>query len=205
MASEASHAIRALFPKEYTPPTTPLATQRREWEEEALRAELPPGTAIEPALAHGVACEWVRGAQAARDQVVLYAHGGGFNAGSCKTHRELAARISNASGASVLLVDYRLAPEHPFPAGLEDMVSAYRWLLGQSIEPRRIAIGGDSAGGGLAISTLLALRDARMPLPAAAVIISPWLDLALAGASLASHAALDPLVHAAGLRAAAEY
>jgi acetyl esterase/lipase len=87
---------------------------------------------------------------------------------------------------------------------LNDLVSAYRWLLGQAIEPRRIAIGGDSAGGGLAISALVALRDARTPLPAAAAIISPWLDLTLTGTSLASHAALDPLVYAADLRSAAE-
>ncbi len=112
----------------------------------------------------------------------------------------MAARISRASGARVLAINYRLAPEHPFPAAVEDATAAYRWLLAQGIAPNRIVIAGDSAGGGLTISTLLALRDAKQPLPAAAVPISPWTDLAATGESLRTLAGKDPMVQAEPLK-----
>jgi epsilon-lactone hydrolase len=125
---------------------------------------------------------------------VLFLHGGGFIVGSPALYRHFTWRIASAAHACVLVVDYRLAPEHPFPAALDDAVMAYRWLLADGAKPQRIAVMGDSAGGGLALSLLLRLRDQGMPLPAAAVALSPWTDLALTGPSLRLNASADPLV-----------
>jgi acetyl esterase/lipase len=117
----------------------------------------------------------------------------------------LAARLCLASKLRVLLIDYRLAPEHPFPAAVEDAGKAYQWLLASGIAPEQIVIGGDSAGGGLALSTLLWLRERDVALPGATVLISPWLDLALTGPSLHTRAEVDPLCSIEGLRLAASY
>jgi acetyl esterase/lipase len=130
---------------------------------------------------------------------MLYLHGGGYAIGSIVTHRGLAGRLSQAAAARVLLVDYRLAPEHPFPAAVNDATGAYRWLLAQGIDPARLIIAGDSAGGGLTIAALVAVRDAGMPLPAAAVCLSPWVDLEGSGDSVTTKATADPLVQKAGL------
>jgi len=126
--------------------------------------------------------------------VVLYLHGGGYVIGSPRSHRHLAAAVARASAARALLLDYRLAPEHPFPAALDDAVAAYEWLLGQGLDARRIVVAGDSAGGGLTVATLLALRDRGRPLPAAGVCISPWVDLTCSAQSYTSKAAVDPIV-----------
>jgi acetyl esterase/lipase len=126
---------------------------------------------------------------------MLYLHGGGYVVGSIATHLGLAGRLSRAAAARVLLLNYRLAPEHPFPAAVEDATAAYRWLLGTGVKPGRIAIAGDSAGGGLTVATLVALRDAGEPLPAAGVCQSPWIDLEGAGESVTTKAHVDPLVH----------
>ena len=125
---------------------------------------------------------------------ILFLHGGGFIVGSPALYRHLTWRIASAARACVLCVDYRLAPEHPFPAALDDAVAAYHWLLNEGADPRRIAVMGDSAGGGLALSLLLRLRDEGSPLPAAAVALSPWTDLALTGTSLRRNATADPMV-----------
>jgi len=125
---------------------------------------------------------------------VLYLHGGGYVIGSPRSHRHLAAAIARAAGARALVLDYRLAPENPFPAALEDAIAAYRWLLGQGIAAGRIVVAGDSAGGGLTVATLLALRDRGIPRPAAGVCISPWVDLTCSGQSYSTKAASDPIV-----------
>jgi acetyl esterase/lipase len=125
---------------------------------------------------------------------MLYLHGGGYVIGSLTTHRGLAGRLSQAAKARVLLIDYRLAPEHPFPAAVEDATAAYRWLLAHGCTPARLAIAGDSAGGGLTVATLVALRDAGQPLPAAGVCLSPWTDLEGLGESVTSKASADPIV-----------
>jgi acetyl esterase/lipase len=130
---------------------------------------------------------------------VLYLHGGGYVIGSINTHRALAARLSRASRARVLVIDYRLAPEHPHPAAVEDSVAAYRWMLAQGLKPQRIAVAGDSAGGGLTVATLVAIRDAKLPLPAAGVCLSPWVDLEGIGASMTTKADADPIVQKPGL------
>ena len=127
---------------------------------------------------------------------VLFLHGGGFIIGSPSLYRHVTWRIAETTGARVLAVDYRLAPEHPFPAALEDAVTAYHWLLANGAEPRRIAVMGDSAGGGLVFSLMLRLRDEGVPLPGAAVALSPWTDLALTGPSLRLNAAADPMLSA---------
>jgi epsilon-lactone hydrolase len=148
----------------------------------------------EPVNAGGVKAEWITASNAAPDRVIMYLHGGGYVMGSIDTHRELVARLSKAAQARGLALDYRLAPEHPFPAAVDDSIAAYRWLLAQGYKPGRIVIAGDSAGGGLTVSTLIAVRDIGAPAPAAGVCISPWVDLEAEGESMTSRAARDPLV-----------
>ncbi|OAB44331.1 alpha/beta hydrolase [Paenibacillus glacialis] len=126
-------------------------------------------------------------------QVILYLHGGGFISGTCEFYRDLASRISKASGVKVLTLEYRLAPEYPYPAANEDCLSAYSWLMENGFTPHNIILGGDSVGGSLALMTLLSLRDANEVLPAGAFLISPHTDLVhLDGESYQSRAELDP-------------
>jgi len=155
---------------------------------------LPPDSKVEPVDAGGVCAEWTLADGVGNDRVLIYVHGGGYNIGSVRTHRMLTAALSRAADLRVISVDYRLAPEHPFPAAVEDSVAAYRFVLESGVSPAKVAIAGDSAGGGLTAATLLALRDAGDPLPAAAVCISPWLDLTQSGESMTTHAGRDPIV-----------
>ena len=148
----------------------------------------------EAVSAGGVPAEWIVPPGAADDRVILYLHGGGYMMGSINTHRAMIARIARAAQAKALALDYRMAPEHPFPAAVDDATAAYRWLLAQGYKPGKIVISGDSAGGGLTLATLIALRDAKTPLPAAAVPISPWADLEGKGVSIQTRAATDPMV-----------
>ena len=154
--------------------------------------------------AGGVPAEWIAAPGAIADRVILYLHGGGYVLGSIKTHRAMIARIARASNARALAIDYRLAPEHPFPAAVEDATGAYKWLLAQGIKPAKIVIAGDSAGGGLALATLIALRDANQPMPAGCVPISPWTDLEGTGDSIRSKAAKDPMVQQDNLAGSAK-
>jgi acetyl esterase/lipase len=144
--------------------------------------------------AGGVPAEWVAAPGAAEDRVLLYLHGGGYVIGSMRGYRVFLSRLSRASGGRVLGLEYRLAPESPFPAAVEDAVAAYRWLLAQGVDPKGITIGGDSCGGGLTVATLVALRYLGEPMPAAGVCISPWVDLEGTGGSMSSKADLDPIV-----------
>lgn len=137
--------------------------------------------------------EWVAAEGAAADRALLLLHGGGFSMGSARAHRAYASHMSKACAARVLTIDYRLAPENLYPAALDDAVTAYRALLGDGMEPRKIALCGDSAGGGLALALLVRLRDEGVDLPACAVLVSPWADLACAGESYTVNAALDPI------------
>lgn len=152
------------------------------------------GAQVNPVTAGGVSAEWVSMPGSATDRVILYLHGGAYTMGSPRTHRDLAARLSQASGARVLVADYRLAPEGPYPAGIEDATAAYGWLLENGITPEHIAIGGDSAGGGLTLATLLSLRDSGKPLPAVAILMSPWTDLTGSGESMATRLEADPII-----------
>ena len=144
--------------------------------------------------ANGVSAEWLDGPGARSDRAVLYLHGGGYVLGGVDSHRDLMARISAAAKARVLGIDYRLAPEAPFPAAVEDAVSAYRFILEQGIKPDHVAIAGDSAGGGLTAATLIALRDQKIPLPSCAALLSPWVDLEGTGESMNGGVMDDPMV-----------
>ena len=144
--------------------------------------------------AGGVTSEWVTAESASDSRVVLYLHGGGYIIGSPRTHRPLMAELSQASKGRVLGLDYRLAPEHPFPAPVEDSVAAYRWLLSEGYDPARIAVAGDSAGGGLTVAMMVQARYLGLPMPGAAVCISPWVDMEGQGDSMETRAAADPMV-----------
>ncbi len=167
---------------------------RRNLEEAAATVTLKPDVAIERVEVAGLDVEWITIERSEARGVVLYLHGGGYCICSVNTHRDHASRIARASGARTLLIEYRLAPEHPFPAAVEDAQAAYRWLLGNGVLPAGIVMGGDSAGGGLTAATLVALRDSGDPLPAGAFCISPWMDLSLEGESMITKAEADPMV-----------
>jgi monoterpene epsilon-lactone hydrolase len=140
-----------------------------------------------------VSGEWVYATGFDPERVILYLHGGGYISGSPQTYRMLIAQIARAADARVLAPDYRLAPEHPYPAALEDVQTAYFWLLEQGVAPENIVVAGDSAGGGLTIALMLTLRETGAPLPAGGVCLSPWFDLALEGESLRANAGMDYL------------
>jgi monoterpene epsilon-lactone hydrolase len=154
---------------------------------------------VEPAMANGVRAEWTSTPQDDRDAALLYVHGGGYVIGSLNSHRHLVSEAGRAARAWALALDYRLAPEHPFPAAVEDAVSGYRYLLSRGIRPGRIAIAGDSAGGGLVVAAMLAIRDAGLAQPACGWCISPWVDMEGIGETMSSKEAADPMVQKAGL------
>jgi monoterpene epsilon-lactone hydrolase len=194
MADRGIDVVRAHLAK--LPPSDSLTTaERRAQYERAEKAfPTPPEVKVERVSAPAAPAEWLRPPGAVAGRVVLYLHGGGYVIGSPRSHRHLAAGIASAAAASALLLDYRLAPEHPYPAAVDDATAAYRWLLDQAIAPEHVVIAGDSAGGGLTVATLLALRDARVPLPAGGVCISPWVDLTCSGGSYRTKAGVDPIV-----------
>lgn len=194
MADRGIDVVRAHLAK--LPPSDSLTTaERRAQYERAEKAfPTPPEVKVERVSAPVAPAEWLRPPGAVAGRVVLYLHGGGYVIGSPRSHRHLAAAIASAGAASALLLDYRLAPEHPYPAAVDDAATAYRWLLDQAIAPEHIVIAGDSAGGGLTVATLLALRDRGAPLPAGGVCISPWVDLTCSGGSYRTKAAVDPIV-----------
>jgi phosphinothricin tripeptide acetyl hydrolase len=175
------------------------AERRAQYERAERVFPTPADVKVEHVSAPAAPAERLRPPSATPGRVVLYLHGGGYVIGSPRSHRHLAAAIAGAAAARALLLDYRLAPEHPYPAALEDATAAYRWLLAQGIAPGSVVIAGDSAGGGLTVATLLALREARVPLPAAGVCISPWVDLTCGGGSYVTKADADPIVKRAGV------
>ncbi|MBN1221994.1 MAG: alpha/beta hydrolase [Candidatus Aminicenantes bacterium] len=150
--------------------------------------------------AAGVPAEWVNPSNEEGSRFILYLHGGAFVSGSSKAYRGLVWRIAGQTAARILVIDYRLSPEHLFPAALEDSTAAYEWLLSQGMGPDGISVVGDSAGGGLALSLLLALKDKSIPLPACVVCLSPWVDLSCSSPSLESNAAKDPILIPASCR-----
>lgn len=170
---------------------TPIETLRGDWDE-LFRADGLPCES-QDLLANGVRVRWVKAQGAAGQRTLIYLHGGGYKMGSLASHHDLMVRLSRAADCRVLGVDYRLLPEHRFPEPLVDVLAVYDWLLGQSYEPAQLALAGDSAGGGLAAATLLALREKNQPLPACAVLLSPWTDLSASGDSYESRAATDPI------------
>jgi len=170
---------------------TSVAQMRSDWDA-AFGGSTAPVT-CEPVSAGSVDGEWISPANTPLDKAILYFHGGGFRLGSVASHRDLIAQIAFASGCRVLAINYRLAPEHRFPAALDDALAAYGWMLDRGLKPDNIALAGDSAGGNLVLSAMLVLRERGLPLPAAAVLMSPWTDLAATGASYVSRAEADPI------------
>ncbi|MGW5515106.1 alpha/beta hydrolase [Nocardia africana] len=192
MTSPELGRARGLLTHLVSEPDATMDDYRRLYDEVLANFELPADAEVETVDADGVPAIWVSAPGAAPDQVVIVVHGGGFCMGNAHGYREFAYRVSKSSGARALVVDYRLAPENPFPAPLDDVVTAYRWVRGQ--EPvRSVAFVGDSAGGGLVIGALVQLRDEGDRAPDAAVACSPLVDLAGEGASLTERAHLDPL------------
>lgn len=165
----------------------------RAWLDELGSQVPPPGTiSVQQVSVGGMHAEWVTPAGAPDDTVILYLHGGGYVMGSCRSHRGLVGTIAAASGLRALIPQYRLAPEYPFPAALEDAVTAYRWLLDNGISPTKIVLCGDSSGGGLAVALLLLLREQGIAMPAGAALLSPWTDLAATGESFRTRRRKDP-------------
>jgi monoterpene epsilon-lactone hydrolase len=177
-----------------------LHERRRAFDANARSFPVGADVVVEPTDANGVRAEWTTTPDADHARVVLYFHGGGYVFGSLDSHRHLAVAIGKAARSRVLAVDYRLAPEHPFPAPVEDAVAAYRHLLDLGIAPGAIAIAGDSAGGGLVVSAMVAIRDAGLPMPACGWCISPWVDMEAIGASMDSKAHTDPTVQRETIR-----
>lgn len=192
-------SLMALLRSRPAPETPDVGQSRLGFEKMAELLGGAPDAKCEKVDAGGVPAEWVMAPGCDAQRAVLYLHGGGYAIGSINTHRRLAYDVSAASGARVLVIDYRLAPEHPFPAPVEDATTAWRWLLQQGLAANRLAIAGDSAGGGLTIAVLVNLRDRKLGLPACAVALSPWVDLEGMGESITLRAAQDPIVQKAGL------
>jgi epsilon-lactone hydrolase len=154
---------------------------------------LPDSATVTAVDADGVSAHWLDVAGAEPDNILLFVHGGGYSLGSLRSHGPLAARIGTETKRRVLFIEYRLAPEHPFPAAVADVLSAWRWLTASGIDPASVVVAGDSAGGGLVLVLLHTLRDGRQPMPVGAVLISPWLDLTCSGSSMTDRADQDPI------------
>ncbi len=176
-----------------------IVDMRNAMAELAASVSPPDGVTVRTGELAGRPAEWLSPDGGAEDRTVLYLHGGGYCAGTLGTHRVLAGRLALATGTRVVTLDYRLAPEHPFPAALDDAVAAFDALCAGGLAPDRCAIAGDSAGGGLTVATLLALRGAGRPLPAAAACLSPWTDLTQTSGAYERLAGADPMVSKRGL------
>jgi acetyl esterase/lipase len=199
MASTESTYLRDLYADWSTRmaanPEMGLAGMRAIFEEWHLPTVEPTRVTYETVRAGGVEAMWCVPTGARLDRAILYLHGGGFAVGSMHSHRKLAGHIAKAAGCRALVPNYRLAPEHPFPAGIEDNLTAYRWLLEQGIDASAIALCGDSAGGNLSLTTTLKARDEGLPLPGAIAVMSPFCDLEVTGETMTTRAAYDTLVN----------
>jgi len=173
--------------------------QRAEMQAGFTQFQLAQDVRCEPMDAGGVPAEWISTPESVDERVIYYLHGGGYVVGSINTHREMASRLSRAAAARVLLIDYRLAPENPFPAAVADAIAVYRWLLSIGVDTSKLIIAGESAGGGLTVATMVALRDAGEPLPAAGICLSPWVDLECLGESMNTKADVDPIAQREGI------
>ena len=185
----------------------PAAVMRPKLERIAgLITHIPRGTTIEPITLAGRPAERLTPKGAVSAQVVYYMHGGAYLGGSPRTHRGMLAHLAKAANATVIALDYRLAPEHPYPAALDDAVAGWTELLAQGVKPANLVIGGDSAGGNLALVTAIALRDRGLPLPAGLVLLSPWTGMSSSGVSMGTRAERDRLLTVRGIdRAAREF
>ncbi|MEH7375805.1 alpha/beta hydrolase [Neobacillus drentensis] len=194
MASQESLLVRQYLMTAKASQTagTNIETARLGLEAISALTPLAPDINLEKTSIEGIPAEWVTAPNAKEDRVFLYLHGGAYIMGSCNTHRYLASKLSRATAARVLVPEYRLAPENPFPAAIEDALKVYRWLISSGIAPESIIIGGDSAGGGLTLATLLSLKDEDEAMPVLAVLLSPWTDMEGTGESMETRADADP-------------
>ncbi|MEW9033463.1 MAG: alpha/beta hydrolase [Planifilum fimeticola] len=195
MASPQSEAIRQMLreQKEAAKKGSPsIEEQRRQLDYLGSFSPVESDVTVEKTRIAGVRGEWISAPNARKDRVLFYLHGGAYCLGSCDSHRGLASRLARACESRALVIEYRLAPEHPFPAALEDSTAVYRELIRSGVRPENMVIGGDSAGGGLTMATLLTLRDEGDPLPASAVLLSPWTDLEGTGESMKTRADVEP-------------
>jgi acetyl esterase/lipase len=192
MADAEIDAIRRMLATRPRP--ADLAERRQRLDGLGAQYPLPADVRVEPVEANGVAAEWTTTPGADPARVILFLHGGGYISGSLLSHRHMIAQAGREAGARTLALGYRLAPEHPFPAALEDAIDGYRFLLSQGFAPQRIVMAGESAGGGLAVAALVRLRDAGAPLPACTWCSSPWVDLEMTGGTMVTKAAVDPLI-----------
>ncbi len=186
-------------------PDRDIGEMRQAFEDVTQRLDTPDNVTVRHATIAGIECDWLVPEGSKKTPVLLYLHGGAYVMGSSKTHRQMVATIAKAAGVRAILPNYRLAPENPFPDGIDDACAVYKQLLQQGIEPDEIVIAGDSAGGGLTVATALKLRHDGVPLPAALVLLSPWLDLSASGESVKSRAKLDPLFRAEDMPIVAEF
>lgn len=190
--------MAAMVAPEGAPPPT-LESRRAMQDEWGGSMPLPDGCGSEAVDAGGVPAQWLRPEGGDPARAIVYLHGGGYVTGSVRSHAHFAAHLAAAADGVALAVDYRLAPEHPFPAAVDDALVAYRWLLDQGFAPARIAIAGDSAGGGLTVALALAIKRDGLPQPAALHPISPWVDLSQGGPAYAAVGDRDPMITKAGL------
>ncbi len=184
----------AKFLNSRTDKNASLQQQRDRLESVAKYQPVPPGVDVQQTRVGNALGEWLRPKGTDNSRAILFFHGGAYTMGSCNTNRAVASRIAIASATPTWLFEYRLAPEYPFPAALEDSLATYRALISGGISAQRIAFVGGSAGGGLAMATAVSLRDQGVPLPAAIVCLSPWFDLDLSGESMTTRAKVDPLM-----------
>lgn len=194
MAGPEITKLKRILREKALPAGTQVSIEQRRNGMEKVAFKVADDVGVEAVTVAGRNAEWIRAPGSQPGRAILYLHGGGYIMGSLTTHRSLAGEVSRAAQAAVLLLDYRLAPEAPFPAAVEDGVASFRWLLDQGFVPRALAIAGDSAGGGLTVATLVSARDQGLPMPGAAVCISPWADLTCSNASYQSRADADPMV-----------
>lgn len=208
MASWQSYMLTTMFRARrfFHPLAAVLDVQAGRAETEALAAnfKIRPEVICTPVLVEDLPAEWITPPGSSAERLLVYFHGGSYNSGSINSHRSLVANIAASAKSRALTIDYRLAPEHPFPMALEDALTAYRWLLNNQLSPDQIVVAGDSSGGGLTLSLLISLREANEPLPAMAVCLSPWTDLTCTGETWETNAKHDIMLDRGTLKQSAE-
>ena len=205
MLSQQAMTVKSLLKqaKESGEPVTSVEQQRNSLEALALLSPMASGTTVTATTLGGIESAIVESSQVATNNVLFYIHGGAYTAGSISTHRSLVSRICQVTQARAYMVEYRRAPEHPFPAALQDVLAAYQGLIDAGISPQRLVVSGDSAGGGLTLALMLKLKELNLELPLRMVLISPWTDLTGTARSITERADLDPFLHSDSLVPAA--
>ncbi|MDA8263620.1 MAG: alpha/beta hydrolase [Actinomycetota bacterium] len=203
LSAEAQGMKDLLFSFKSSGAVSTVEDQRMALEALASFSPMPAGVQTEIVDMGGMRAEVIRAEAPKSELALLYLHGGSYSAGSITTHRSLVARICVTAGIHAYLPEYRLAPEHPFPAAVDDALAAYRHLLAKGVDPSKLIVAGDSAGGGLTLALMLQLKELELPLPLRIVLLSPWTDLTASGGSVVERAEVDPWLEAESLKPAA--